>query len=115
MDKVQKHNSFKVLMRCYYKVTEGGTITICYRQEIHREFITIYLQFRHLTESLMDQKRFIVNNNKVPLPVLQQMKQEVLDRLTPIDRNTHNDTKDEANLTPKTCTTLHFSIHEQIQ
>jgi hypothetical protein len=29
------------------------------------------------------------------------MKQEVLDRLTPIDRNMHNDTQDEANLIPQ--------------
>jgi hypothetical protein len=49
----------------------------------------------------MDQKRFIINNNKIPLPMLQQMKQEVLDRLTPIDGNTHNNTQDEANLTPQ--------------
>jgi hypothetical protein len=65
------------LMQCYYKVTEGGTITIGYRQELHREFTPIYPQFTHLTEQrLMDQKRFIINNNKIPLPMLQQMKQE---------------------------------------
>jgi hypothetical protein len=91
----------KDLMRCYYKVTEGDTITIGYRQELHQEFTAIYQQFTHLTEQrLMDQKRFIMNNNKIPLPVLQQMKQEVLERLTPIDGNTRGDTQDEANLTP---------------
>jgi hypothetical protein len=96
------NNMNKDLMRCYYKVTEGDTITIGYRQELHQEFTTIYPQFTHLTKQhLMDQKRFIINNNKIPLPMLQQMKQEVLDRLTPIHRNTHNDTRDEANLTPQ--------------
>jgi hypothetical protein len=44
------------LTRCYYNVTEGDTITIGYRQELHREFTTVYPLFTHLTERLMDQK-----------------------------------------------------------
>jgi hypothetical protein len=92
----------KDIMPCYYEVTEGDTITIGYRQELHREFTTIYPQFTHLTERrLMDQKRFIINKNKIPLHMLQPMKQEVLDRLAPVDWNTHNETKDEAILTPQ--------------
>lgn len=72
------------LMRCYYKVTEGDTITVGIRPLLHRAFTEIHPELTHLTEQrLIDQKRVIINNKRLSRELLEAIKQEVTFSLRP--------------------------------
>ncbi|XP_050305600.1 uncharacterized protein LOC126742838 [Anthonomus grandis grandis] len=77
------------LVRCYYKVTEGETISVGIRPLLQRAFVEIHPDLAHLSEQrLIDQKRVIINNGRLSRELLEALKNEASHPIEP--REDHN-------------------------
>ena len=84
----------RTVMRCYYTATKIETIKSGYRPEMHRIFIANYpqLQGKVTEQRLIDQKRTILTNNRIPPHELQTIKETVAQELRTQTQTTNNAT-----------------------
>ncbi|XP_015437850.1 PREDICTED: uncharacterized protein LOC107192997 [Dufourea novaeangliae] len=83
------HEMNRHVMRCYYIATKLETINSGYRPQLHTLFIDKYPQLANLTQQrLMDQKRTLVTNNRIPRYEIQNIKEEAARALNTETNNT---------------------------
>lgn len=89
------------VMRCFYTITNIGTIRIGYREAFYNSFINIYPQYGEIisTQRLMDQKRTIVVNKRLTDIEFDNIKKQIAEELNSHVYNNINTQDDHNNNT----------------
>ncbi|XP_054745905.1 putative mediator of RNA polymerase II transcription subunit 24 [Anastrepha obliqua] len=77
------------IMHCYYTATKLDTLKTGYRTDFHRLFIQLYPQYEHkiTAQRISDQKRAIMTNKLLTDVNIENIKQEVANKIASIHNN----------------------------
>lgn len=77
------------IMHCYYTATKLDTLKTGYRTDFHRLFIQLYPQYEHkiTAQRVSDQKRAIMTNKLLTDVNIENIKQEVANKIASIHNN----------------------------